>query len=153
MPALLRITQLFGYLNMKCKPPEIVLVLTVSGTIKPVLSHVCMPNLSGIYTKRALGVCRRSIDRTYEKLNDKEIPVYYSWLPDYERWVAPEYSKHLEKIILIRNQYVNDETGSIFCRSAGLTEPDLNSPCQQLDLELKNDSITYIRLYEAWYGI
>jgi len=29
--------------------------------------------------------------------------------------------------------------GSIFCRSAGLTEPDLNSPYQQLDLELKND--------------
>ena len=79
------------------------------------------------------------VHRTYEKLNDKEIPVYYSWLPDYERWVAPEYSKHLEKIILIRNQYVNEETGSIFCRSAGLTEPDLNSPYQQLDLELKND--------------
>jgi len=121
---------------------------------KPATSKAVIEDFEkGIYTKRALGVCRRSIDRTYEKLNDKEIPVYYSWVPDYERWVAPEYSKHLEKIILIRNQYVNEETGSIFCRSAGLTEPDLNSPCQQLDLELKNDSITYIRLYEAWYGI
>ena len=102
-----------------------------------------------VYITRGIGTCRFPIVRAFEKFNDQVTPVHSAWLSDYDRLIAPKYAEYLQKVILIRDLLKDEETGLIFCRNAGLTDPDLSGPCQKVDVKLQNDSVTYLQ-YETW---